>query len=276
VQGGVFFKGYCRGYLSINLRINPLNIRLKMSSSKSIDPKERIAIGKIASFFGSRYGNYSIDRIFDTLGIDNLSKGNKAEKIAHVLRNFYNSDKSLFVVTVDELIENHQLNPADIEKLRTHVVKLGFDIENGKLVQSSSKEIVTSANKPYDAFKIIEGFLLSAKRRINIIDPYVDHSLFTLYLDCVDKNVEIKILTKNMQAKFEAVARKFKAQMGNLEVKLSNDIHDRQIIVDDRAWLIGQSLKDAGQKSLSIVEYTDPSIVDSVFAKLWSNSKKIL
>ncbi len=247
-----------------------------MSFNEAIDPKKSIAIGKIASFFGSRYGAYTIERIFNTLGIVDLPKGNKAEKISYVLRNFYAKDKTLFVASLEELIENHQLNPADIQKLRTSVVNLGFDIEDKKIVQSLSKEIATSEGKPYDAFKIIEGILTSAKRRIHIIDPYVDHSLFTLYLDCVDKNVEIKILTKKMYEKFEEVARKFKAQRGSFEVRLSGNIHDRQILVDDRAWLFGQSLKNAGEKPLNIIEYTDPSLVDKIFAEIWSKAKPFI
>lgn len=245
-----------------------------MSTNQEIEPKESIAIGKIASFFGSRYGAYNIDRIFKVLGIENL-KGNKSEKISFVLRDFYVKDKTLFATCLEELMDNHSLSIADIEKLRTYVINLGFNIEDKRVVPSSSKEIVTSEGKPYDAFKIIESILLSAKRRIYIIDPHVDHSLFTLYLDCVDKNVEIKILTRNMYDKFEAVAQKFKTQRGNLEIRLYN-IHDRQILVDDRAWLVGQSLKDAGQKPLNIIEYTDPTPVETIFVELWSKAKPFL
>jgi hypothetical protein len=247
-----------------------------MSVNQSISPKESIAIGKIANFFGSRYGVYNIDRTFEVLGIVDLPKGNKSEKISFVLRDFYTKDKASFVACLEELIENHQLNPSDIEKLRAYAINIGFDIENKRVVQSPSKEIVTSEGKPYDAFKIIETILLSARKRIYIIDPYVDHSLFTLYLECVDKNVEIKILTRNMHNKFKAIAQKFKAQRGNFEVRLLDNIHDRQILVDNRAWLFGQSLKNAGEKPLNVIEYNNSSLVERAFTELWSKAKSFL
>jgi len=104
----------------------------------------------------------------------------------------------------------------------------------------------------------------------------VDHSLFSLYLDEEPESVEIKILTKNMKGKFEAVARKFKVQRPNFEVRLSNDIHDRNILVDNRAWMFGQSLKNAGEKPLSIIEFEDISPVEATFVHLWNKGKKFL
>jgi hypothetical protein len=123
---------------------------------------------------------------------------------------------------------------------------------------------------------MIEKILVSAKKRIYIIDPYVDHSLFTLYLDDAGPDVEIKVLTKNMYDKFEAVARKFKAQRQNFEVRLLDDIHDRQILVDDRAWIFGQSLKNAGNKPLSIIELMNPNLLETAFSQLWNKGKKLL
>lgn len=117
---------------------------------------------------------------------------------------------------------------------------------------------------------------MSSQKRIYIIDAYVDDKLFTLYFDQVDPKVEIKILTKNMYSKFEEVAKKFKKQGRNFEVKTLNDIHDRHVLVDQRAWLFGQSLKDAGNKPLSIVELDDVKLVEKTFAALWSKGTMVV
>ena len=245
-------------------------------STNQTNPKENLAIGAIASFFGSRYGQCNIDRILRIVGITEPPQGNKSEKISTILRAFYYKDKTYFSAFLETLIQHHQLTPKEIEQLRVHTQNLGFDIENKKVVPLASREIILSGHKPYDAFQIIEGILLSAKKRVYIIDPYVDHKIFSLYLNDIDENVEIKLITKNLYGKFKAVAGKFKSQRKNFEVRLLDDIHDRHIIVDDRAWIFGQSIKDAGDKPLSIIELTDPNLVVVVFNKLWSKGKKFL
>lgn len=239
------------------------------------DSKENMAIGAIANFFGLRYGQYSIDRLFKTIGLTDLPKGNKSEKISTVLRHYYRKDKTMFVTCLETLIQHHQMNPKDIENLRAYTLRLGY-IQDKHVVLSPGREIVISEGRPYDAFQIIEKILLSAKKRIYIIDPYVDQSLFSLYFADVHPDVEIRILTKNMFDKFKAVARKFKDQRQNFEVRLSDDIHDRHILIDDRAWMFGQSLKDAGNKPLSIIEFEDSNPIENTFTRLWNQSKKFL
>jgi hypothetical protein len=247
-----------------------------MTHMTSNDAKVAMAIGAISHFFGSKYGQMNVDRLFKTIGLANLPQGNKSEKISAVLTGYYETDRSLFATCMETLIQHHQLAPENIEKLRALTLRLDFDIKDERLVPSLGKQIVLSGNKPYDAFQAIETILFSAKKRIHIIDPYVDHSLFSLYLDEEPESVEIKILTKNMKGKFEAVARKFKAQRPNFEVRLSNDIHDRSILVDNRAWMFGQSLKNAGEKPLSIIEFEDISPVEEAFVHLWNKGRIFL
>jgi hypothetical protein len=246
-----------------------------MTEKQSIDVKEKLAIGAIASFFGTRYGQRNVDRIFKTVGIEGLS-GSKSEKISFVLTDYFKKDPSSFATILETLIQYHSLPPKDIEILRISALRLGFDIEDKHVVPTIDKEIVLSENKPFDAFKVIEKILLSAKNRICIIDPYVDESLFPLYFADVSTNVEIKILTTNMHGKFKEVAKKFKGQRPSFEVRLSNDIHDRHVMIDGRAWVFGQSIKNAGGKSLSIIECEDPKSIETNFLRLWGKSKIFL
>jgi hypothetical protein len=247
-----------------------------MTRKQLDDSKEKMAIGAISNFFGCRYGRYNIDRIFKTIGLTDLPQGNKSEKISCILMHYFKKDNALFVGCLETLIQYHQLTSEDIDELRKHTLRLGYDIRDGHVVSSYGKEMVVSQGRPYDAFKIIEKILLSAKNKLHIIDPYVDESLFELYLCEVSPQVDIKILTKKMSGKFKAVAEKFKNQRLNFEVRISSDIHDRYILVDDRAWMFGQSIKDAGNKTLGIVEYENPNPIEEAFTVLWSKSKKFL
>jgi hypothetical protein len=246
-----------------------------MVEKEAHSPGENITIGAIASFFGTRYGQSNIDSIFKTLGIKDLF-GSKSEKISSVLMRYYKKDSYSFAMVIETLIRYHNLTQKDMDTLRELTLRLGFNIENKRLVPNVGKEIVLPENKPFDAFKVIEKILLSTKNKVWIIDPYVDHSIFTLYLGEIPSEAEIKILTKTFRNKFEEVAKKFKGQRSNFEVRLSDDIHDRHVIIDDRAWVFGQSIKDTGIKSLSIVECGDPKTIESNFLRLWQKSKVFL
>lgn len=248
----------------------------RVPMSEKISVKESMAIGGIANFFGPRFGNYRIDRILSTLGLSDIPDGNKAEKISYVLRRFYKSTPHLFVQFVNTLIAYHKLIENDLLELGSYLDRLSFKLQDRHVVFSARKEKLYTEPRPFDAFKDIEEILRSAKNEIKIIDPYVDHTLFTLYLIETPEDIDIKLLTYNMYDKFKEVARKFKAQRSKFKVRRSDKIHERYIIVDNRAWIIGQSIKDAGRKPLSIIELNDVSTAFKLFEKIWNESEKFL
>ncbi len=48
-----------------------------------------------------------------------------------------------------------------------------------------------------------------------------------------------------------------KAEGFQVEVRQNAKLHDRHIIFNDRCWLVGSSLKDAGKKAFHTTEITD-------------------
>jgi len=138
------------------------------------------------------------------------------------------------------------------------------------------KEIIETEPKPFSAYQQIEKILLLATKDVKIIDPYVDKSLFPLYFYELPSNVNLKLLIDKMFDKFKIVAQKFKEQRNNFEVRKCSEIHDRYLIIDKRAWIIGQSIKDAGKKPLSIVEIENVGAVLRMFDKLWNRSAKVV
>jgi len=143
-------------------------------------------------------------------------------------------------------------------------------------ITSTCRETIEAEAKPFDAYLQIEKILQSATTEVKIIDPFVDKSLFPLYFHDLPPNVVLKILTKKMVDKFELAARKFKKQKSQFEVKKITGIHDRYLIVDQRAWMIGRSIKDAGEKPFSIIEIRDVNAVLKMFTKLWNNATKVI
>jgi len=235
---------------------------------------ESLAIGAISSFFGRRYGVIGIHKLISSLGLY-APYGNKQQRIDHILKELYLTDKKDFKLFLKTLIDNHKLSVEDRFQLNQSLGALGYTFTNDQLKDADKTEIIYSESRPFDAFIDIKKIMANAEKEIKIIDPYIDQGLFTLYLSDVKAQVDIKILSKKVKDKVKAVAKVFKKQKNNFEIRSTQNIHDRYIIVDNRAWIIGQSIKDAGNKPLSIIELRDPSNAQTLFSKLWENSEHI-
>jgi hypothetical protein len=123
----------------------------------------------------------------------------------------------------------------------------------------------------YEVYKDIQGVLSKAKAAIFIIDPYLDRSIFELYVHGIDRSIQIRVLTNNLPGDALTVASKYAAG-GNLQLRTTKAIHDRAIFADDRVWLVGQSLKDAAkQKPTYLIEH-DGVLMLPIYEDIWSKA----
>ena len=96
----------------------------------------------------------------------------------------------------------------------------------------------------FDAYKFVSDLIRKAKKRIILIDNYVDDSVLTLFSK---NNVEVMIYTK-INKRLELDVKKFNSQYGKVILKDFNKSHDRFLIIDDCIYHFGASLKDLGKK----------------------------
>jgi hypothetical protein len=76
--------------------------------------------------------------------------------------------------------------------------------------------------------------------------------------------MDVRILTSKCPSDFSLEAKKFaKQHLGfTVEVRATKDFHDRFIILDQtRCYLLGASIKDAGNKGFTVVPLQEPTIV---------------
>lgn len=99
----------------------------------------------------------------------------------------------------------------------------------------------------FDAYVFITERVREAKRRIVLIDNYIDESVFTI-LDKHAKGVKAKIYTKNFTPQLSLDLEKHNAQYAPIEVEPFDRSHDRFLCIDDTVYHIGASLKDLGKK----------------------------
>lgn len=132
----------------------------------------------------------------------------------------------------------------------------------------------------YDFYSDIQDLVPVAKKRILIVDSYLDEDLLDIYLKKIPLNVDLEILTNSNTPKgnFPKIARMFaRKHRGKFETKESPFCHDRAIFIDEHGWVIGQSIKDLAKNKPSYIRKLDsPEKLEKFFKVLWNSSKKVI
>jgi hypothetical protein len=156
-------------------------------------------------------------------------------------------------------------------------------LEKGLESEQVPLEAIYPSGTPYNAYKDIRDKLTTATRKLIIVDPYVDSTLFNM-LEKVQHGVAIQVLTRNMKGDFKLAGQKFneqreKAQQGILEVRKSGKIHDRFVVGDDKFFHLGASIKDAGTKMCAMSEFEGSDIkskLTETISGYWAEAEIVL
>ncbi len=144
---------------------------------------------------------------------------------------------------------NHRLNSIE-ERLKEHDQILNRHQEKiDFFIQTSLPPIegIFFDGQIYDAYAFVAGLFRSAEKRIILIDNYIDDTVLTL-LDKRKSSVEATIYTSRLSKEVLLDIRKHNAQYRRIEVHEFKKVHDRFLIIDERVYLIGASIKDLGKK----------------------------
>ncbi len=132
--------------------------------------------------------------------------------------------------------------------------------EAKKFLETSAapSEIAVAAGNVFSAKSKVRELLETTAGDVFIVDPYV--GLGTL--DCLrNLTVPIRLLTgshqNSVETDFDRAISAFCAEGHQLEVRRVQQLHDRHLILNDRCWLVGGSLKDAGKKPFNCIEIID-------------------
>lgn len=120
------------------------------------------------------------------------------------------------------------------------------------------EQITVEEQKPFTAKSEVREFLENASTPITIVDNYIGVGT----LDCLrDVQHQICLLTgshkQNIEKSFDNAFSEFKAEGRNIKIKCHSKLHDRYILFNDRCWMVGSSLKDAGKKTFNVIECVD-------------------
>lgn len=105
----------------------------------------------------------------------------------------------------------------------------------------------------WDAWTFISDLVRSARQRIILIDNYVDDRVLSMFTKR-SNGVSATIHTRHYE-QFLTDLKKHNAQYPEIEfIQLPHRNHDRFLIIDDKVYLLGASLKDMGMGLCAITE----------------------
>jgi hypothetical protein len=105
----------------------------------------------------------------------------------------------------------------------------------------------------WDAWTYISDLVRSARQRIALIDNYVDDRVLSMFTKRAD-GVSATIHTRYNE-QFLTDLKKHNTQYPEIEfIQLPHRNHDRFLIIDDKVYLLGASLKDMGTGLCAVTE----------------------
>lgn len=124
------------------------------------------------------------------------------------------------------------------------VEKLYEKLEEGKL---EPKQGIFFEGQIFDAYSFVSNLVKQASKEVILFDNYVDETVLTL-LDKRPAGVAATIYTKQISQQLQLDLTRHNAQYAPIDIKPFNKAHDRFLIIDDKVYHIGASLKDLGKK----------------------------
>jgi len=225
------------------------------------------------------YGNNSImnltEKVLSTIEYEYL-KLYGFDLIEH-LEYIYFTDVSFGVgsvpcerVTIENGYKNPKWKSFDLLQFEKLWQKLSPDRE--------MQPIFLEPNMPLKAYNHIKDILLQAKKKIQIIDPYFDKTVYQLIGE-LNTDIPVQIITENVKDDAGIVYFKMKKERGLIEVKSSKKNHDRFIIIDDRnVFLLGGSINSIGDKASMIIPIELGAIKQEIknhFKNQWGQAEEI-
>jgi len=110
----------------------------------------------------------------------------------------------------------------------------------------------------FDAYAQIVGLIRQARRRIALIDNYIDETTLTM-LSKRDAGVSAIIYTRPLSQQQQLDLERHNQQYPPVAVNICQHNHDRFLIIDDTVYLFGASLKDAGKKLFAYIKMQETS-----------------
>ena len=235
-----------------NIERFPDDFRFELSREECLRSQIVISNGR----GGNRYSTYA----FTEQGVAMLSSILRSQTAIDVniqimrafvsMRHFMVNNASMFsrLETIEyhqlEILQHQQDTDKHLEESDKRIEEVFRRLDEGN---AKPKQGVFYNGQIYDAYTFVSDLIKSAKRRIILIDNYVDETVLTL-LDKREEGVSAVIYTQQISRQFQLDIDRHNAQYAPVDVETFRLSHDRFLCIDDDVYHIGASIKDLGKK----------------------------
>ena len=149
-------------------------------------------------------------------------------------------------VLKEYLLKGYSVN-SRMERLEERVTKTEEKLDFFIRTTLPPVEGIFFEGQIFDAYAFATNLIKSARKRIILIDNYVDESTL-LMLSKREKDVEADIYTGRLNKQLQLDLQRHNAEYPPISIKEYHQSHDRFLIIDSDVFHIGASLKDLGKK----------------------------
>jgi len=158
-------------------------------------------------------------------------------------------------VLKDYLLKGYSVNQR-IERLEQRVTQTENKIDFFVRTALPPVEGIFFNGQIFDAYELVCRLIKSAKRRIVLIDNYIDESTL-LMLEKRNNGVTATIYTHSIGEQLQLDIARYNAQYRPITVLRYKKSHDRFLILDDDVYHVGASLKDLGKQWFAIMKMNE-------------------
>ena len=158
-------------------------------------------------------------------------------------------------VLKDYLLKGYSVNQR-IERLEQRVTQTENKIDFFVRTALPPVEGIFFDGQIFDAYELACRLIKSAKRRIVLIDNYIDESTL-LMLEKRNNGVTATIYTHSIGEQLQLDIDRYNAQYRPITVLRYKKSHDRFLILDDDVYHVGASLKDLGKQWFAIMKMNE-------------------
>lgn len=244
------------------------------SELKQLHDSRRI---KILNYLNSKYEesgshvDFDIDEIINEIGLNKIDFDEIFQEFNYLL-------KKGFLDCTRQLGRKHIMR-AKINKYGRNHLEYLVPIQDSNSFEPSinneNTEKIYDSNAQYDIYKNLKNIVKEARKEVFIVDGYPDESIYDLYVDVIPESIPIRILTKKYSSKFVSVG-KLLSKKRSLEIREDDKVHDRYIFVDDKCWMLGASIKDAGIRPTVLAPIKDKDELYKIWKSIFDDAKTVL
>lgn len=193
-------------------------------------------------------GGRQVTRMIDFYNLDMiLSVGYRVKSSQGILfRQWANK------VLKEYLLKGYSINQR-FERLEQRVSRTEEKIDFFVRTSLPPVEGVFFDGQIYDAYELASRLVKSARKRIILIDNYIDETVLTL-LDKRADGVTAEIYTRQTSQQLQLDIQRHDSQYAPIPVHILTRSHDRFLLLDDDVYHIGASLKDLGKRWFAIMK----------------------